>query len=62
MKEEQNSMDIPGPISYLSHSNKINTSSLMQNIWEFDHDPNNEILMNMLHNKIRKKHSYEPIK
>lgn len=34
----------------------------MQNIWEFDHDPHDEILMHMLSNKIRKKHSHEPIK
>lgn len=53
---------IPGTISVMSRENTVHNPSLVQDIWEFDHDPDDQFIKKIIRDKeakLRKQHSHQ---
>ena len=44
-KKNQLQQEIPGTISILSRENTLNNPSLVQDVWEYEHDPDDQFLL-----------------
>ena len=42
---------IPGTISVISRQNTVHNPSLVQDIWEFDHDPDDQFIKKIIRDK-----------
>lgn len=57
-------VEMLGNISIISNDNPVHSPSLIQDVWEFEHDPDDQEIWEFIRlkdDKISKRHSYQEI-